>query len=268
MRTMPALALVLMTGIASAQMPARPAGEEGPVRVDADRSIEWHRDRKVFVARGNARAVRGDIDVRAETLTAHYRETPEDGTKVHRLEAFGGVTVVSPEGRATGGEAVYDIEGGAVVLRGEGLGIVTRQETITARDSLEHYRDERYAVARGDARIIREGQDIRADVLVARFSPAADGGMVVRRVEAFDNVVIRTGAEMVSGRRAVYDTGKRLADICGGVLVTRGGNRVKGECAQMNMDTGFSRVLSGEGGRVSAMFEIGTTTGAEGAAAR
>ena len=260
-----ALVLVLLTGIASAQAPAPPAGEEGPVRVDADESIEWHRDRKVLVARGNAKAVRGDLDVRADTLTAHYRETPEDGTEVHRLEAFGGVIVVSPEGRATGEEAVYDIEGGAVVLRGEGLGIVTPRETITARDSLEHYRGERYAVARGDARVVGEDRDIRADVLVARFGPAADGGMVVERVEAFDDVVIRTDTEMVTGRRAVYDTGKRLADICGDVLIVRGGNRVKGECAQMNMDTGFSRVLSGKGGRVSAVFELGTA-GAEGAA--
>jgi lipopolysaccharide export system protein LptA len=46
----------------------------GPIAIDADEGIEWRRDEKVYIATGNAKAVRGDVTVTAHRLIAYYRE--------------------------------------------------------------------------------------------------------------------------------------------------------------------------------------------------
>ena len=46
----------------------------GPIAIDADDGIEWRRDEKVYIATGNAKAVRGDVTVTAHRLIAYYRE--------------------------------------------------------------------------------------------------------------------------------------------------------------------------------------------------
>ena len=41
------------------------------MEVTADQSLEWYQDKRLYVARGHARAVRGDLVVDADLLTAH-----------------------------------------------------------------------------------------------------------------------------------------------------------------------------------------------------
>ena len=79
------LALAYHTTIAL----AAPAGQSAnlaanskePITIEADQGIEWRKKQKVYIARGNARAARGDVAVQADTLTAHSRET-DDGIPV------------------------------------------------------------------------------------------------------------------------------------------------------------------------------------------
>src|SRR5262249_52793367 len=59
------------------------SGSGGPVEIDASEGIEWQRDQKVYIARGNARVARGDLSVSADTLTAHYRESPDGKTTIY-----------------------------------------------------------------------------------------------------------------------------------------------------------------------------------------
>ena len=44
-----------------------------PLDIEADQGIEWQQNANIYVARGNARATRGNVTVYADTLTAHYR---------------------------------------------------------------------------------------------------------------------------------------------------------------------------------------------------
>ena len=39
----------------------------GPVEIDASEGVEWNQDQKVYIARGNARAARGDTSISADT---------------------------------------------------------------------------------------------------------------------------------------------------------------------------------------------------------
>ncbi|HZB92849.1 MAG TPA: hypothetical protein VE397_15490, partial [Stellaceae bacterium] len=44
-----------------------------PIEIEADDGIEWQQNNRVYIARGNAKATRGQTTVFADTLTAFYR---------------------------------------------------------------------------------------------------------------------------------------------------------------------------------------------------
>ena len=46
----------------------------GPVEVTSDNGMEWRQNEQVIIAKGNAKAVRGDVTVIADELIAHYRK--------------------------------------------------------------------------------------------------------------------------------------------------------------------------------------------------
>lgn len=241
---------------ASAQVLNAEDGEQ-PVTVEADNGIEWVRDGKMYVARGNAVATRGDVTVRGDTLTALYRDKPGGGgTQIFRLEANGAVLITTPQERAVAERAVYDLDQSVVILLGDGLTFQTGADVITARDSLEYWQDRNIAVARGDAVAVRDDQRIRADTMTAYFDKGPDGGNRLYQVDALGGVVITTPQDVARGDEAVYNALERTATLSGDVRITRGENQLNGERAVVNLETGISRLLSGSGagGRVKGLF--------------
>jgi lipopolysaccharide export system protein LptA len=229
---------------------------DDPVTIEADDGIEWVRDEKRYIARGNAKAVRGVLTVTANTLTATYRAKTGGGSEVFRLEATGNVVIVTPQDRAVGDRAVYDIDQEVIVLLGDNISFKNGVDTITARDSLEYWETRRLAVARGDAVAVRENQRIDADVLTAYFGDGPNGENRIERVDAIGNVMIATPEEVVHGNEGVYDVLREVATLAGNVRVTRGDNQLNGERAEVNLKTGVSRMLPGgkSGGRVKGLF--------------
>lgn len=248
------LAACIVSGPAAAQLLER--GGDDPVTIEANDGIEWIREEKLYVARGDAKAVRGDLTVSADTLSAAYRAKDSGGSEVYRLEARGNVVIVSLEDRAVGDRAVYDIDQEVIVLLGDNLSFVSGEDTITARDSLEYWETRRIAVARGDASAVRTNQQIDADILTAYFGDGPEGENRIERVDAIGNVVITTPEEVARGNEGVYDVLREIATLAGDVRVTRGENQLNGERAEVNLKTGLSKMLPGStsGGRVRGLF--------------
>lgn len=283
--------------LAAALLAAGPAfaqgidlSQGGPIEVTATDGIEWRQAEQVVIARGEARAVRGGVTVEADRLLARYRprggtapasqrppaEGPGGGGEIWRLEAEGNVTVTSATDRAEGDRAVYDIDQAVMVMTGQALRLVTPDNTLTARDSVEYWSTRRMAVARGNAVVVtNDGRRVRADTLVAYFAEsaapgpqpaaaarpqpsAAPGGTEQRnnsieRVEAYGNVEIRTAEEVVRGDRGVYSPNTGLARLLGTVRITRGDNTLTGQEAIVNMQTGVARLVSAPGARVQGL---------------
>ncbi len=277
-------------------------GGSGPVEITARNGIEWDRTGRRYIARGDARVARGETSVQADRLIAHYRErTGSDGsTQIYRYEAVGNVRVATPTQTVTADQAVYDVEGGVIVMTGQSLRLTTPNEVLTARDALEYWDQRHMAVARGDATIVtRDDRRMRADVLsvymlapgeqlaprprARNTRPARPGGAAagplagpaalsmplvpegdnnrVKRVEAFGNVLIATATDVARGDRGVYSAETGIATISGNVKLTRGQSQLEGDVAEVNMDTGVSRLLprAGGDGRVRARFVPGDT---------
>ncbi len=233
-----------------------------PIHIEANEGIEWQRANQVYIARGEARASQGGVTVEADELIAHYRSTESGSDEIYRLDAIGNVRILSDSEVATSDKAVYDVVKGILILTGENISLVTAQDTITARDSLEYYEDRQLAIARGDALAIRKDRRVRADTLMAHFS-AKEGqerSSEMERIEAIGNVHLSTETDIVTAEQADYDLKAGFATLTGDVRITRGETQLNGDRAEVDLNTGRSRLLTKTAGardpneRVRAIF--------------
>ncbi len=257
----PALA---KTQPSSKNLPAAPSsssGGGGPIDISAEESLEWYQNQRLYVARGQARAVRGDTVVEAEILTAHQRET-EKGTgasgamgDIDLLIAEGRVRISDPKQQVFGEKAVYDLDRKTVKITGPNLKYMTEKDVVTARDSLEYHEDKNIAVARGRAVAEHQESRIEADVLTAYFTSRAVGPMEMEKITAKGNVMILTKDGSLSrGERGVYDVRKDKAYLMEHVRITRGETQLAGDRAEVDFATGQSKLLNDGSGRVRALL--------------
>jgi lipopolysaccharide export system protein LptA len=239
------LLLALLAGPAAAQGLGLATGGDQPIQVDADQGIEWRRDQNVYIARGNAKASRGGVTVHGDTLIARYRAKGENSNEIYQLEAMGNVRIVSANENIVADRAVYDADQSVLVMTGSNLKLTTRTDVITARDSLEYWEKQQLAVARGNAEATRDKKKIKADVLSAQLTEGPNKDMKIRRVDAFGNVDVRTEQDVAKGEKGVYMVEQGMATLIGDVRITRGPNQLNGEVAEVNLNTGVSRLLKG-----------------------
>lgn len=242
--------------------PAAEAKKEGPglfggdgatIDITADQSLEWHEDTRMYIARGHAKAVRGDVTVTADVLKAYDRQKADGGSEVWKLEAEGRVKVVGKTQSAEGDTAVYDIDSKKAILRGQSLSYITATDKVTAKESLEYWETENLARAVGDATAIREGRQVRADELITYFTTNAKGEQTADKMEAKGKVHIVTEKDVVFCDNALYYATPNTATLTGNVFITRGESQIKGDKAEANFKTGVSRILNSGKGRVHAL---------------
>lgn len=215
-----------------------------PIEINAEEGIEWRRNEQLYIARGNVEAIRGELTLYADVMTAHYGKTGTGGTDIDRIDVEGKVRIVSPSATIYGDRGAYDVANGVMVLVGDDLRLVGENDIITARDSLEYWELKNMAVARGDAVAVREDKRIQADVLSAHFAPDAGDNLVLTRIDAFGNVRIATSTDFARGDRGVYYVDREFATLSGAVRITREENQMNGEYAEIDMKTGISRLLA------------------------
>ncbi len=250
------------------------AGDDNnkPVNIQADNGIEWQQNNKVYIARGNAKATRGDNSVTADTLYAHYRDAqaPAPGTaaapalrnnppgqaaspfdngstQVYRIEASGHVVFATPSQTAYGDHADYDVDQAILVVTGSNLKIVTPQDVVTARDSLEWYDQKQIGIARGNAVAVRQGPEhksIRGDVLTAEITKPANQPSKISKVDAQGHVLLISQDQIARGDSGVYNLDTGIATISGHVTLTRGDNELNGQYAVVDTNTNIARLLS------------------------
>ncbi len=238
-----ALSTLAAVNPAAAQIAGGLDGKGGTIEIEATDGIEWLRDQRVYIARGDAHAVSGDLEVFADVMKAHYRSN-QDGNEIHLIELVGNVRLKTPDETAYGDAASYLLDTEVLVLTGRDLRLESHNgpDRLTARDALEYHKNDRIAVARGDARIFREGRDVRADLLIAYFSPGSEGALEIERVEAKGAVRIRSKGDYASGNDAVYYVRDERATIQGNVKITRGEHQLSGGFGEVDLATGMSRL--------------------------
>jgi lipopolysaccharide export system protein LptA len=262
-----ALALALAPPGARAQLPAGTAhaDDQGkPINIEAQLGIEWQQDNRVYIARGNVKATRGQGTLYCDTLYAFYRPvkpapagakpagksgnpdpTDEGATEVYRLEADGHVRLVTDTHTVYGDHVVYDIDRAVAVITGKALKLVTATDVVTARDSFEWYDRDQLAVARGDAVATRKDRNIRADVLTAIVEKPQNGKPShISRVNADGHVQVATVDQIARGDVGVYNADTDIATLTGNVTLTKGDTELKGEYAVVDLNRNIGHVQS------------------------
>lgn len=237
-----AISLLAASGASAQGLDALQQGDD-PLEINADQGIEWRRDSQQYIARGNARAARGEMEVFADTLTAHYRPVAAGGTEIYQIDAEGNVRIVTPTERVFGDLGRYDVDRGLMILWGQNLRMETAEDVVTARDSLEYWEKRQLAVARGNAVAVRQDKRMRADLLTAYFERGEGGELEIDRVDGKGNVEVSSPTEFARGDSGIYYADQQLATLTGSVRITRGENQLNGEYAEVNMETGISKLL-------------------------
>ena len=206
----------------------------------------------------------------------------QGSTQIYRYEAEGHVRIVTPTDNATGDHGIFDVDTGVLVLTGHNLKLTTPNETVTARDSLEYWQNKQMAVARGDAVVVTaDDRRMTGDILTSYFAdnrttpppptarnvkadkpgnakatPVADkpdgteqGNNRLQRIEGFGHVHVSTPTEIVTADRGVYNADTGIAMMSDHVRITRGDNQLNGDFAEVNLNTGISRLLARNDGR-------------------
>ena len=176
-----------------------------PIQVTADQGIEWQQTDKRFIARGNAKATQGDINVTADELTAHYRETKSGATEVYRVDAIGRVTIASKDETASGAAAVYDFDKEVLVIEGSPVTLSTPTGKVTAQQAIQYWSKEKVAVAEGDAEAQDETRDIKADKLTAFFAEAKPGADKSSMRQGDIRLVVANLGKTYKGRPVLRD---------------------------------------------------------------
>jgi lipopolysaccharide export system protein LptA len=235
------------------------SSSSGPVEIDASEGIEWRRDESVYIARGNARAARGDLSVSADSLIAHYREATDGKTTIYMVEADGSVVIVSKDTRILGDRAVYDLDKGSAIITGKDLKATSKQSMVTARDSLEYWNKQGAVVARGNAIAVdkAKGEEVHADILTGYFRTDSKGARKLYQVQATGNVQIVSDGSVARAAKAIYNYENNVASLDGTVKITRGKNQINGEHAVYNVKTGQARVTGG-GSQVKTLLLPGS----------
>lgn len=216
-----------------------------PLLVEADKGIEWDSTKKAYIAKKNAKAHKGDVVVRADEIAAYYRENSLGSTEVWQLEAHGHVVISTPEDVLKADRAVYNVDSQIFIATGKNLILTRPKMIITARDSFEYWEKTKMAVARGNAKVVQDGDQITAETIASYFEKNNKGKTVLNRVEAFDDIRILTENRVIDGNKGIYHAKQRKAMVFENVKITQGKNQLNGDYAEMDLETGVSRLLRG-----------------------
>jgi lipopolysaccharide export system protein LptA len=160
--TVLALAALLVLP-AAAQTPAQPKATQNPgpvpafgnskepIQIDADKLEVFSKENRAVYS-GNVIAVQGETTIKSATMIVFYERdnanapqadaaaeaasaaAPSGGTQLKRVEAKGGVTVISKDQVATGNEGVFDRSANKIILTGNVA--LSQGENVTKGDKL------------------------------------------------------------------------------------------------------------------------------------
>lgn len=232
------------------------------MNLTADKEVEWDSLAQKMTAVGNAVASKKDLQIRADKMAAYYAKNSSSASKknnITEVHAEGDVVVTTPKAKAFGQTMDYDLGKDSVILKGAPAKIQTDKETITARDSITYYPSQEKAVATGEVFATdKKNNKIYSDRMIAFFEKKPQtGNMEMNKIEIYDNVKIVTDSASVTADKGIYLPQAGIVKLYNHVQIDQQGNKLQGDFAETNLNTGKSRIIAGKTsqGRVSGIFK-------------
>jgi lipopolysaccharide export system protein LptA len=233
------------------------AAGDTPFEIESASGIEWQPETNVVRASGSVRVRLGEHVLQADNIVATWKKdtpTEQQGTvsALEKLTAEGHVAGQSPNGKAGGDNAVYEVAEGLLTLKGNPAFVEdAKQQRLQARTLVYNQSTNRF-LAQPNATIATPTVNLDAETIEAFFKTDASNKTNLERAIAKDFVVIRTATERLLGDAATYDAATGIAVLTGAtVRLERGKSYLIGNRADINMNTGISTLhQTGGDGRV------------------
>lgn len=223
--------------------------------LDADERVEYHQKEQKLVAKGNAKAVKDDLSIRAETLVGYYQ--PDSKNKISRIEAHNKVEMKTPDASVYGEKLIYDVKEDTAVLTGAPAKIKSPEFTITSKGPMTYYPSQQKAIAKeGVEAVDTQNNHVYADLMTAWFTKDEKGELVLDKIDIEQNVKIISKDTTVTALKGTYHAIKGKIYLYDDVIINQNGNILKGSKAETDLNTSISKILSGDkSGRVSGVFK-------------
>lgn len=247
--------LSIITAIFSLFLSSAATAED--INIHADKKVEWHSKEQKMVAVGNAIASKKDMSIKAGELSAWYQKIPSTGKQqISKVHARDNVIMQSGESSAYGHTMDYDLTADKAVLHGTPAKVKTPTDTITAEDHITYYPSQQKAVAEGNVFATNGESKIYADSMIAHFEKDKAGKTTMKQVKVFGNVKILTKDGTVWADRGTYLPKQGLVKLYDNITIDQKGNKLRGDLAETNLNTGISKMLVAPGAkkRVTGVF--------------
>lgn len=114
-------------------------GSDQPIEISADQ-LEVMQSNQKAVFRGNVVAVQGDVTLRSDRMTVHYRDAKSGGASsmgaVSKIEVDSNVRLNTPQESAKAAKGVYDVDREQILLLGDVF--LTRGQNVLKGDRLDY----------------------------------------------------------------------------------------------------------------------------------
>ncbi len=142
----------------------------------------------------------------------------------------------------------------------EGLGIDGGQPVKIDADRLEVFDARKQAIFTGN--VVLEQGEVRLQThrLVVTYSGGSEDQQArINKLEADGGVVVQSRDQTATGDRAVYVVASREIRVSGDVVLSQGGNVIRGNALTVDLVTATSRLVADEqdGQRVQGVFVPG-----------
>ena len=128
-----------------------------PIEIFAEGGIEWDKNKKIYTAKKNAEAKKGELIINADILEAHYDEKKENNNEIKFLKAIGNVRINDGKTFITGGRnALYDIKKEHFIILGNNVKMTSQNDILSANIKLEFWQKKEIAIATGNAEALRK----------------------------------------------------------------------------------------------------------------
>jgi lipopolysaccharide export system protein LptA len=241
--------------------------DSGKLIVEADNSLEWRRQEQLYIAIGNAIAIQADITLKADRIEASYKDddkqhgetagsdNSEGDINITRIKGSGGAELIRGDIIANADMIDYNMVDDRAVLTGGNPRVVSPREQVTAKTSIVYNRSKREVVAEGNAAImLNDGRYLKANRVFATLNEEENDFTFVQAIgnaEVFSPKA--TGNQEARADEIEYTKDKGIAILTGSVEMLEGANVMKGDRAEINLDTGVSSITS-DSGRVGGVF--------------
>ena len=220
------------------------------IKIEADKSIEYFENQKIYIASGNAIASKGKFSIKAEKIKAFMDKIKT--SNITKIEAKGKVIIVNDYTKARSNFAKYDFKKKFIILKGISQSIESKKFKINSNKFLSFDDINKVAKSEGDVRLLLKGPtSIFSEKINANFDKFNN---ILTAATAEGNVKIKTKLETITSDSAKYEGKTNLISLRGNVIIRKGDSILTGEKGYFNLNTRKSRIESGKSKRVKGVF--------------